>query len=85
MSQPGTCQGVGVWHPVDLPRATTQCPGGKPGKLGLWLRRMLPPGHRVVGLRQIDGMPHNPQRARSSMILNQQSITTSVTPRTGRR
>jgi hypothetical protein len=27
---------------------------------------MLPPGHRVVGLRQADGMPHEPQRARSS-------------------
>jgi hypothetical protein len=32
-------------------------------------RRGLPPGCRVVGLCQIDGMPHESQRAKSSVIL----------------
>ncbi|MFZ2119657.1 MAG: hypothetical protein WAU83_24620, partial [Pseudonocardiaceae bacterium] len=31
-------------------------------------RRGLPPGCRVVGLHQIDGMPHRSQYARSSVM-----------------
>jgi hypothetical protein len=27
---------------------------------------MLHPGYRVIGLRQVDGIPHNSQRIRSS-------------------
>jgi hypothetical protein len=53
-----------VCHPVDLPEGYHAVPGGKPGKLSLWLEGMLPPGHRMVGRRQADGTPHGPQRAR---------------------
>jgi hypothetical protein len=51
---------AGCGSPSTSRRATTRRPGGKPGKFGLWLGRRLPPGHRVVGLRQVDGMPHEP-------------------------
>jgi hypothetical protein len=62
---------VGCGIPSTSPRATTRCPGGKPGKLGRWRGGMLPPGHRMVGLCQAAGMPHDSQHARSSMIVRQ--------------
>ncbi len=71
-----------VGHPADLP------PGLPRGDPGAELpedrrrsRQRLPPGRRVVGLRQADGMPHSPQRARSSVVIRQHKrITTSNTP-----
>jgi hypothetical protein len=52
------------------PEGAMHGPGSKSGKLGWWLGGM-PPGHRGVGLLLVDGMPHEPQRARSSMIVGQ--------------
>ena len=51
-----------VWHPADLPRAITLCPRG-----GRWFGRNVAPGLHVVGLRQAVGIPHGPQRARSTL------------------
>jgi hypothetical protein len=45
--------------------ATTRRPGGTPGKHDRRWARMVPPGRRVVGRCQVDGMPHGFQRARS--------------------
>jgi hypothetical protein len=56
----------GVWHPIDLRRATTRHPGGRARRRTHRFHRGLPPGCRVVGLCQIDGMPHEPHRARST-------------------
>jgi hypothetical protein len=49
--------------PRDAPRASraSSASGGK---------GMLPPGYRVVGLRQVDGIPHNSQRHK--IILDRQ-------------
>ena len=49
-------------------RATTRRPGGRAGRRTRRFHRGLPPGRRVVGLRQVDGMPHDSQRARSSVV-----------------
>jgi hypothetical protein len=57
--------GSGWCIPSISPRTTTRCPGGKLGKLGWWFGGMLPPAQRVVGLRQIDGMPYQSQGAKS--------------------
>ena len=61
--------------PSTSSRATTHRPGAElhePGRRsmsstrpGMSVRRGLPPGRRAVGLRQVDGMPREPQRARS--------------------
>ncbi len=61
--------GGGVWHPADLPEGYHAAP-----RRQAWTSRprvgkeMLPPGRRVVGLRQVDGMPPGSQRARSSVV-----------------
>jgi hypothetical protein len=60
--------GQGVASHRSPPRATTRQPGGRARRRTHRLGRGLPPGCRVVGLRQIDGTPHEPQRARSSAI-----------------
>ena len=48
-------------HPADLPKGL---PHGDPGTelFDVMSSRAegLPPGHRVVGLRQVDGMAHEP-------------------------
>lgn len=45
---------------------------------------MLPPGSRVVGLRQVHGMPYGSQRARSSMVAkHRKGITIRGTPSPG--
>ena len=51
--------------PSTSPRATPRHPEGSPGGGSRRYRRMLPSGCRAVGLRQVDGTPHEPQRARS--------------------
>lgn len=66
--------------PFDRPEGYHAVPGGKPGKLGRWLKGMLPPRHRVGGLCQADGMPHDFQRARSSMISGGSKASHSGTP-----
>ncbi len=59
--------GQGV-APADLPEgATTRHPGGRARRRTCLFRRGLLPGCRTVGLRQVDGMPHESQRARSSV------------------
>lgn len=57
---------TGCGIPSTSPRATTRRPGGRATRRHHRSRRGLPPGRRVVGLRQADGMPHQSQRARSS-------------------
>jgi hypothetical protein len=57
------------------PRATTRRPRGRASRGFRRLRRGLPLGRRVVGLRQIDGMPHSFQRARSSVVVRQQKAS----------
>jgi len=57
--------GGGAASPRSPLRATTRQPGGRAGRRTWRLRRGLPPGWRVVGLRQADGTPHDPRRARS--------------------
>ncbi len=58
-----------VWHPVDLPAGLPHgAPGAEPPEAIAGPHRGLPPGRRAVGLRQIDGMPHEPQRARSVAV-----------------
>jgi hypothetical protein len=59
---------VGCGIPSTSRRATTRQPGGRAGRRTLRFRRGLPPAQRVVGLCQVDGIPHGPQRARSSVI-----------------
>jgi len=59
-------QGVASHRPPQ--GATTRQPGGRATRRTLRSRRGLPPGWRVVGLRQVDGMPHGPQRARSVVV-----------------
>ena len=56
---------AGCGIPPASPRATTQHPRGRATRCTHRFRRGLPLGRRVVGLRQADGMPHEPQRARS--------------------
>jgi len=63
----GCRQGVASHRPPQ--RATTRRPGGRATRGPLRSRRGLPPGRRAVGLRQADGMPHQPQRARTSVIM----------------
>ncbi len=68
--RPRTHGGLGGRGQGEVSRRSPQgLPPGAPGAIlahsaGGW-QQTLPPGHRVVGLRQIDGIPHQPQRARS--------------------
>ena len=47
-----------VWHPLDLLKGYHPAARGRARRRTDRFRRGLPPGCRVVGLRQIDGMPH---------------------------
>ncbi len=58
----------GVWHPLDLPRATTWQPGGRARRRTHRFRRELPPGCHVVGLAPGRRDAAQPQRARSLVI-----------------
>jgi len=52
--------GGGVWHPDDLPEgyhAATR--GAELIEVGSRAVEGCTPGHRAVGLRQVDGMPHS--------------------------
>jgi hypothetical protein len=71
-----------LYHPVDLPEGYHVVPAGEPGKLCRWLKGLLPPGHRMVGLCQADGMSHDFLCAKSSVILRQQQ---GITPPARRR
>jgi hypothetical protein len=57
----GVCGVASRQPPRGLPRAA---PGASLAHAADSEKTMLPPGQRVVGLRQADGMPHNTQRAR---------------------
>ena len=50
---PGSCGIPSTWH-----RPTTRRPGGSPRRVVSLRRAALPPGRRVVALREVDGMPH---------------------------
>jgi hypothetical protein len=58
-----------VWTGCGIPSTSQGLPRGPPGaSLAISADReygMLPSGHRVVGLRPVDGMPHQSQRARA--------------------
>jgi hypothetical protein len=54
------CASAGCGIPSTSPRATTRHPGRRPGRIGGGWHRMLRPGCRAVGLRQVDGMPCGP-------------------------
>ena len=55
----GGCEaGARCGIPTTSRRATTRRPGGRAWQAGRRSRRGLPPSRRVVGLRQVDGMPH---------------------------
>ena len=58
--------GSGRGIPSTSWRATTRQPGGRARRRTHQFCRGLPPSCRVVGLRQIDGMPRQRQRARST-------------------
>jgi len=60
----GVAAGCGI--PSTSRRATTRRPGGRAARGRVTTRRGLPPGRRVVGLCQVDGMPHEPRRGRES-------------------
>ena len=52
---------AGARNPVDLPKGYhTPARGQSCTRIGRRFRRGLPPGRRAVGLRQVDGMPHEP-------------------------
>ncbi len=58
--------GEQVRHRVDLPEGYHATARGQ-SCTGAWrLRRGLPPGRRVLGLRQVDGMPHEPRRGQDT-------------------
>lgn len=56
---------VGLRTPTTSPRATTRRHGGRAGRVRPAVRSRATPGRHAVELRQIDGMPREPQRARS--------------------
>jgi hypothetical protein len=58
----------GVWHPIDPPEGYHTAARGRAGQCHAPVRSRAAPGCRVVGLRQVDGTPHESQRARSSPI-----------------
>jgi hypothetical protein len=58
---------TGVASRRSPPRATTRRPGDRANRGRRRPHRGLPPDRRAVGLRQIDGMPHELQRARSAL------------------
>jgi hypothetical protein len=69
MASHENCYGGAGWGiPSTSRRATPRQPGGRAGWRTHRFRRGLPPGWRVVGLRQVDGMPHSSPCARSSVI-----------------
>jgi len=47
-----------VRHPSTSPRTTMRHPGRRLGKFDDGSPGLLRPGCRAVGLRQVDGMPH---------------------------
>jgi len=49
----GSCGIPSTWH-----SPTTRRPGGSPRRVVTLPRAALPPGRRVVALREVDGMPH---------------------------
>lgn len=55
-----------VRHPVDLPEGYHATTRGQSCTRYVGVCRGLPPGRRVVGLRQVDGMPHEPRRGRAT-------------------
>jgi hypothetical protein len=59
--------GRDVASPRPPSRATTRQPGGRAAQRTRRSRRGLPPSWRAVGLRQADGTPHSPRRARSTL------------------
>ena len=49
----------GVWHPVDLPEGYHTAARGRSFAMSAAdCVEVWPPGRRAVGLRQVDGMPH---------------------------
>lgn len=56
-----------VWHPADLPEGLPHSIRGRARRRTYRLGRGLPPGCCAVGLCQVDGMPHESQRATSSI------------------
>lgn len=82
-------------HPIDLPEGYHTTTRGQSCTRYVAVRRGLPPGRRVVGLRQVDGMPHEPRRGRETgpagercelvsrpLVSNQLSDNRSKGPRT---
>jgi hypothetical protein len=65
----GWGQGVASRRPP--PGATMRRPGGRAIRGHCRSRRGLPPSRRMVGLRQVDRMPHSSQRPRSSVVVRQ--------------
>ncbi len=77
---------AGCGSPSTSQRATTRQPGGRAGQCTRRFRRGLPPGCRVVGRRQVDGTPHEPQRARSfAMFRQRKALRSPATPPHGRK
>lgn len=52
---------AGCGIPATSLRATTRRPGRRLSLIGDGRARMLRPGRRAVGLRQVAGMPHGPR------------------------
>ncbi len=60
----GEVVAAGCGIPTTSRRATTRQPRGRAARGTVRVRRGLPPGRRVVGRCQVDGMPHQPRRGR---------------------
>lgn len=55
-----------MWHPVDLAQPDHAVPPGQHPPEPMADHAGLPSGHRVVALREVDGMPHLPPGAGKS-------------------
>ena len=58
----------GVRHPVDLPEGYHTAPRAQAWQERRRLARSLGPGCRAVGLRQVDGMPHESRRGKGGGV-----------------
>ena len=59
---------AGCGIPSTSPRATTRRPARRLGKAAGGWAGWLRPGHRAVGLCQVDGMPHEPRGGSRSVV-----------------
>lgn len=70
-----------VWHPTDLPEGYHAAPRGQARQARPVVDRDAAPGEQRGRATPLDGMPHDSQRARSSLVVkHRKGITTPGTP-----